>query len=225
MCASLKCTPMKHDVFRSALLNAGQSSCLLPGTCLHGTCLRLRSRCRPGRITSVPERLEPELHQLALCHDKPPSEPICAARWFLSGAVVEWCCLRPGRRLQGVRHARQPAGHEDGRAVGRHLGRHARLGGRSPRQKAGAALHTGIWEIYPAQPLQPLAPAPPSITARGRHGARSNCSTPPQACSTSSCCICTFARTLLCISCLQHMSSGYMCKGRIRSRRPPRSWR
>jgi tRNA (guanine26-N2/guanine27-N2)-dimethyltransferase len=23
VCASLKCTPMKHDVFRSALLNAG----------------------------------------------------------------------------------------------------------------------------------------------------------------------------------------------------------
>ena len=27
VCASLKCTPMKHDVFRSALLNAGQLQC------------------------------------------------------------------------------------------------------------------------------------------------------------------------------------------------------
>lgn len=88
VCASLKCTPMKHDVFRSALLNAGRSPCLLPGTCLHGTFLRLRSCCCPGKVISVPKSLEPELHQLAVwSHDEPCSEPICAARWFLT-----WSC-------------------------------------------------------------------------------------------------------------------------------------
>lgn len=51
------------------------------------------------------------------------------------------------RRLPGERHARQPAGHQDGRAVGRHLGRHARLGRRPPRQGAGAGAALKMYNL------------------------------------------------------------------------------
>lgn len=125
-CKTLRTSAPRSEVFRSALINAGYR------------CAALASLTHPRFLADA--CIGCGAVSVQLCATGAVQHQLAALLYGLD--PVPHLPLPPPtpRPPQGVWHARQPTGCEDGRTLERDLGRHALLGGGAPHQDAAAGL-------------------------------------------------------------------------------------